>query len=53
MTKMQKNIRMSDLTARKLADLVRATGMSQTEIISIAIDRMYTIEITGKKKKKK
>ena len=40
------NARISKLTANQLAALVSKTGMNQTEIISVAIDRMFNKEIT-------
>ena len=43
--KQQINFRASDLTVRQVAELISATGMSQTELISTAIDRMYREEI--------
>lgn len=42
------SIRTSKLTAGQLATLVSKTGMNQTEVISVAIDRMYNKEIEMK-----
>lgn len=42
--KQQINFRSSELTAKQLAALVNTTGMNQTEVIAIAIDRMYREE---------
>ena len=42
--KKQKSIRMSKLTDRQLSALIEETGMSQTELISTAIDRMFREE---------
>lgn len=42
--KQQINFRASDLTIRQLAQLQNLTGMSQTELISTAVDRMYREE---------
>lgn len=38
------HVRLSDLTVRQLAELVSATGNTQTEVIERAIDRMYQQE---------
>ena len=46
--KQQMNARISKLTASQLATLVSKTGMNQTEVISVAIDRMYNKEIEMK-----
>ena len=43
--KQQVNFRAAKLTASQLATLVNKTGMNQTEVISVAIDRMYNKEI--------
>ncbi|MHB0966004.1 MAG: hypothetical protein ACYC36_06060 [Bellilinea sp.] len=43
------SIRTSKLTASQLAALVSKTGMNQTEVISVAIDRMYNEEIGMKR----
>ena len=45
MAKKQISIRISDITAKHIAALAEKTGMTQTEIISVAIDRMYREEI--------
>ena len=37
--KQQINFRASEYTANKLADLIQQTGMSQTEIITVAIEK--------------
>jgi len=50
MAKTQINFRASALTARHLAELVAKTGMSQTEVLSVAIDRMHTQEVQVKKR---
>ena len=42
--KQQMNARISKLTAEQLAALVSKTGMNQTEVISVAIDRMHNKE---------
>lgn len=43
--KQQINFRASDLTAEQIAKLTQQTGMLQTEVIAVAIDRMYQEEI--------
>lgn len=43
--KKQVNIRMAPSTKSKLEKLIATTGMLQTEVISVAIDRMYKEEI--------
>ena len=45
MPKAQINIRASALTAQRLAELKQKSGMSTTEIVSVAIDRMHREEI--------
>lgn len=40
MTKTLISLRISDLTKRQIGDLQKVTGMNQTELISVAIDRM-------------
>lgn len=45
MTKQPTSVRLPDLTMRQLAELITATGMTQSEIIAHAIDRMYREEI--------
>lgn len=39
------SIRLSELTDRQLTDLAQRLVMSQSEVISIAIDRMYQMEV--------
>jgi hypothetical protein len=48
--KSQINIRASQLTRRQLEELIENTGMTQTEIVSTAIDRMYREEIPMNRK---
>jgi len=43
--KKQINFRAAESTFAKIEELVSATGMSKTELISQAIDRMYREEI--------
>ena len=38
------SIRLPDLTTQQLAALIKSTGMTQSEVISTAIDRMYQEE---------
>ena len=45
MSKNSTSFRISTLTASQLATLVSKTGMNQTEVISVAIDRMFNKEI--------
>ena len=42
----QLNIRVSKLTENQIDQLVSITGMSQTELVSNAIDRMYRQEFS-------
>lgn len=49
MPKKQVNIRASKLTVEQITVLADQTGMSITELVSTAIDRMYREE-TGKVK---
>jgi len=42
--KRQINIRISGLTINQIEQLISNTGMTKTEIISLAIDRMYREE---------
>lgn len=51
--KKQINFRASDLTARQLEELAQLWGTSQTETITVAIDRVYRQEMAGKTKKKR
>jgi len=46
MSKRQINFRASEHTANQLAELVTRTGMTQTEVVSVAIDRFFREEIT-------
>ena len=48
MPKKQLNMRASDLTIDQVTALTEKTGMTQTEILSTAIDRMYREEIKMK-----
>ena len=41
MTKQMSSIRFSVLTLDQLSRLVQATGMRQSDVITMAIDRMY------------
>lgn len=45
MIKPQTNFRAADITAKQIAELMAATGLTKTALIAIAIDRMYTQEI--------
>ena len=38
-------IRASDLTVRQIMELTEALGMNQTEVITLAVDRLYQSEI--------
>jgi hypothetical protein len=44
MSKRPTSTRLSDLTTKQLSDLAGMTGLNQTEVISVAIDRMYREE---------
>jgi capsular polysaccharide biosynthesis protein len=44
MAKTQVNFRASAHTSHQLDELVKKTGMNQTEVIAVAIDRMYQEE---------
>jgi predicted DNA-binding protein len=48
MSKRPTSARLSDLTTDQLSHLVQQTGMTQSEVISTAIDRMYREEIKMK-----
>lgn len=52
MAKQPTSARLSDLTTRQLAELIAVTGMTQSEVISTAIDRMYQQEIANVKDKR-
>lgn len=41
MAKTQKNFRMSGLTASQMAELAEHLDLSDTEIVTLAIDRLY------------
>lgn len=45
MTRKVTSFRLSELATRQLAELVSATGLNQSEVISTALDRMYQQEI--------
>lgn len=45
MTKQPTSFRLSDMTTRQLAELISATGLTQSEVMSQAIDRMHREEI--------
>lgn len=45
MTKKQISLRISDLTNSQINRLTTELGMSQTELISVAVDRMYQTEV--------
>lgn len=49
MSKAQKNIRMSEFTANQLAEIAQKTGLNDTEIITLAIDRLHKKEIAMNK----
>jgi predicted DNA-binding protein len=38
------SMRLPDMTAKQLAELIAQTGMTQSEVITTAIDRMYREE---------
>lgn len=44
MSKQPTSMRLPALTVRQIAELIAATGMTQSEVITIAIDRMYREE---------
>lgn len=46
MTKQPTSFRLSALTTRQLAELISATGLTQSEVMSTAIDRMYREEFS-------
>lgn len=52
MAKKTINFRVSYLTEKKLVELSLRTGMLKTEILSIAIDRMYREETKEQEEKK-
>lgn len=45
MTKKQISLRISDLTARQLAELAERWGTTQTETITVVVDRVYRQEM--------
>lgn len=45
MAKQPTSFRLSDMTTRQLAELIAVTGLTQSEVMSTAIDRMYQQEI--------
>jgi len=45
MSKQPTSVRLPDITIRQLAELIAATGMTQSEVITTGIDRMYQQEI--------
>ena len=49
MVKTQINFRASDHTAKQIEELIAKTGMLQTELIAVAIDRMHREEFKGSK----
>jgi len=51
MSKTQKNIRMSEFTANQLAEIAQKTGLNDTEVITLAIDRLHRKEIAMNKSK--
>jgi hypothetical protein len=48
--KQQINFRASGLTAQQLSKLIQLTGMNQTEVVSVAIDRMFREETMSSNK---
>lgn len=44
----QVNLRLSDLTRGQLAELCRQLAASEATIVTVAIDRMYQIEIINR-----
>lgn len=44
MPKQPTSVRLPDMTMRQLTELIAATGMTQSELIATAIDRMYQQE---------
>jgi len=45
MTKKQISLRISDLTARQLEELAERWGTTQTETITVVVDRVYRQEM--------
>jgi len=43
-------LRASDLTIRQLEELAQWLGMNQTELLTLAIDRLYQSEVGDKSK---
>ena len=50
-TKRTTSFRLSDMTKAQIEELLIALGVSRTELLSLAIDRMYQQEIVAKKGK--
>lgn len=44
MPKQPTSVRLPDMTMRQLTELIASTGMTQSELITTAIDRMYQQE---------
>ena len=46
------SMRLSEMTRQQINELAQATGLNQTEIVSVAIDRMHRSEIKTKTEEK-
>lgn len=46
------SMRLSEMTRQQISELAQATGLNQTEIASVAIDRMHRSEIKSKTEEK-
>ncbi len=51
MTKRTTSYRLSDMAKAQIEELVKALNVSRTELLAIAIDRMYQQEIVAKQTK--
>lgn len=48
MTRQQINLRIGDLTASQIDALIEQTGMTKTQVVTVAIDRMHREEVREK-----
>lgn len=46
------SMRLSGMTRQQIRELAQATGLNQTEIVSVSIDRMYRSEFKSKTEEK-
>lgn len=49
MAKTQMNNRISEMTEKQIYELQEVLGMSKTELLTVAIDRLYQAEVEMKK----